>query len=385
MQACTLGAPVAPATALTSAPSPTAPPAPPLAGVPTVAPRPITSPSPTPSPDLFPRLDKLHANALRLRGRVLHTPVWRWATGAVAERLPTTEVWLKLELLQRTGSFKLRGALTGVGAMDAAALQRGVVAASAGNHAMAVAQAAREAGTPATLCMPRHASPARVQFCREAGAEVLLHDTVHAAFADALARVQREGRTMIHPFDGPLTALGTGTVGVELMDQVPGLDAVVVPVGGGGLIAGIAAAVKQINPRCAVYGVEPVGADAMNRSFEQGRPVTLERVDTVADSLGAPYALDYSYGVCRRFVDDLVRVDDDALCQALYWLFRDVKLAVEPAAAAATAALMGPLRERLAGRKVGLVVCGANLDPAAFATLLGRGAAFDVAASEGRY
>uniref|UniRef100_UPI003784C07A pyridoxal-phosphate dependent enzyme n=1 Tax=Aquabacterium sp. TaxID=1872578 RepID=UPI003784C07A len=175
-------------------------------------------------------------------------------------------------------------------------------------------------------------------------------------------------------FDGPLTALGTGTVGLELMDQVPGLDAVVVPVGGGGLVAGIAAAVKQINPRCAVYGVEPFGADAMFRSFAAGQVVQLDRVDTIADSLGAPYALAYSYGVCRRFVDEIVRISDDAMCQALHWLFRDMKLAVEPAGAAATAALFGPLRERLAGRRVGLVVCGANLDAAGFAKLLARGA-----------
>jgi threonine dehydratase len=329
------------------------------------------------TPD-FPRLDRLHANALRLRGRVLHTPVWRWRTGAAAALDATgTELWLKLELLQRTGSFKLRGTLSVLDALPPEALARGVVAASAGNHAMSVAYAAQLAGTRATLCMPRHANPARVRACREAGAEVVLHDTVHAAFADAQARVLREGRTMIHPFDGPLTALGTGTVGVELMDQVPGLDAVVVPVGGGGLIAGIAAAVKQINPRCKVYGVEPVGADAMSRSFEAGQPVTLERVDTVADSLGAPYALAYSYGVCRRFVDDIVRVDDDALCRALHWLFRDMKLAVEPAAAAATAATFGPLRERLAGQRVGLIVCGANLDAASFAQLLARGATLE--------
>ncbi|HSW03005.1 threonine ammonia-lyase [Aquabacterium sp.] len=324
----------------------------------------------------YPSLDALRANAQRLRGRVLETPVWRWRTGIVEQRLSaSTEVWLKLELLQRTGTFKLRGALTAIAALDNAALQRGVVAASAGNHAMAAAHAARAAGTGAKLCMPRHASPARIEACRADGAEVLLFDTVHDAFAAAQALVADEGRTMIHPFDGPLTALGTGTVGLELMAQVPGLDAVIVPVGGGGLAGGIAAAVKQINPACRVYGVEPVGADAMSRSFEQGRVATLARVDTVADSLGAPYALPYSYGVCRRFVDEMVRVSDDALCQALHWLFRDMKLAVEPAAATATAALMGPLRAQLDGRKVGLIVCGANIDAAGFATLLARGAA----------
>ncbi|MBI5256160.1 MAG: threonine/serine dehydratase [Burkholderiales bacterium] len=334
------------------------------------------APASTNAPSAHPSLAALRANAQRLRGRVLHTPVWQWRTGIVEQRLaPATEVWLKLELFQHTGSFKLRGAVTALGALDAAALRRGVVAASAGNHAVSVAHAARAAGTHAKLAMPRQASPARIEACRAAGAELLLHDTVHEAFAAAQALVETEGRTMIHPFDGPLTALGTGTIGLELMEQVPALEAVIVPVGGGGLAGGIAAAVKQLNPACQVYGVEPFGADAMARSFEQGAPATLERVDTVADSLGAPYAMAYSHGLCRRFVDQIVRVSDDALCQALHWLARDMKLAVEPAAAAATAALMGPLRARLDGRKVALIVCGTNLDAARYAQLLARGAA----------
>jgi threonine dehydratase len=355
----------------------------------------------------FPSLDELRATAERLHGHVLHTPVWRWQTGAAQRLQPPTEVWLKLELFQRTGSFKLRGALNAIAQLDDAARRRGVCAASAGNHAMAVAEAARSAGMSparppegaelplgrparsakgapvgAKLAMPRTASPARVAACRAAGAEVLLFDTIREAFDAARALVDSEGRTMIHPFDGPLTAAGTGTVGLELMDAVPELDAVVVPVGGGGLAGGIAAAVKQLNPRCRVYGVEPEGADAMARSFEQGAPATLERVDTVADSLGAPYALDYSFGVCRRFVDEIVRVSDDALCRALFWLFRDMKLAVEPAGAAATAALFGPLRQRLEGRRVGLIVCGANLDAVGFAKLVTRGAETDAATTD---
>lgn len=178
---------------------------------------------------------------------------------------------------------------------------------------------------------------------------------------------------MMHPFEGPLTAEGTGTVGVELMEQVPGLDAVVVPMGGGGLCAGIAAAVKQMDPRCAVYGVEPYGADALYRSFQSGSPETLERVDTVADSLGAPYALPYSFGVCRRFVDAVVRVSDDELCRSMFHMFRDAKLVAEPAAAAATAALLGPLHARLNGKRIGLIVCGSNIDTVRYAELLERG------------
>ncbi|MGO4329154.1 threonine/serine dehydratase [Cupriavidus sp. 2TAF22] len=318
----------------------------------------------------YPVLAEIQDAARYLRGKVLETPVWRWQTGAMGQFGPATEVWLKMELFQQTGTFKLRGALNGMGRLDAAARRRGVVAASAGNHAMAVAYAAMVEGVGARLVMPASASPARVAACREWGAEVVLRPDVHAAFDHAQQLAVQEGRTMIHPFDGPLVAQGTGTVGLELMRQVPGLDAVVVPVGGGGLCAGIAAAVKQINPACRVYGVEPEGADAMTRSFESGRPQVLARVNTVADSLGAPYALDYSFGVCSRFVDGMVRVSDEAIRAAMRILYRDMKLATEPATAVSTAALLGPLRERLEGKKVALVLCGANLDAARFAELL---------------
>ena len=323
----------------------------------------------------YPTLEELRRTAARLAGQVLRTPVWRWQTGVVAQALsPATEVWLKLELFQRTGTFKLRGALNCLSALDDAGLRRGVVAASAGNHAMAVAYAARAAGTHAKLVMPRHASPTRIAACRADGAEVLLTETVHEAFALAQQLVADEGRTMVHPFDGPLTAQGTGTIGIELMEQLPQLDAVVVPVGGGGLCAGISAAVKQTHPDCLVFGVEPHGADAMTRSFQSGEPATLEAVRTVADSLGAPYSLPYSFGVCRRFVDEMVRVSDDELCRCMNHLYRDMKLVAEPAAAAATAALLGPLRDRLDGKRVALIVCGSNIDPLRFGELLARGA-----------
>jgi threonine dehydratase len=302
----------------------------------------------------YPSLAQIRDTAARLNGKILHTPVWRWQTGIIDEQFPSTEVWLKLELFQKTGTFKLRGALNCIEALDAAARQRGVVAVSQGNHAIAVAYTARLAGCSAKVVMPQQANPARVATCRELGAEVLLMPDVHQAFAHGRDIERDEGRTMLHPYDGPLTAQGTGTIGLELMAQVPELDAVVVPIGGGGLCAGIAAAVKQINPDCAVYGVEPFGADALYRSFASGVPETLERVDTVADSLGAPYAMQYSFDVCRRFVNEVVRVSDDEICQAMLHLCRDAKLVAEPAAAVATAALLGPLRERLPMLKVDL-------------------------------
>ena len=171
----------------------------------------------------------------------------------------------------------------------------------------------------------------------------------------------------MHPFEGPLTALGTATLGLELAEQMEDVEAVVVPIGGGGLCAGVAAAVKQARPGCRVFGVEPAGADTMRRSLDAGSPQAIDSVRTIADSLGAPHAAPYSFELVRRYVDDVVLVDDDALRDAMLLMFASAKLAVEPAGAAAAAALLGPLAEKLAGHRVGLVVCGANVDAVTFA------------------
>ena len=318
----------------------------------------------------YPAIDAIRAARERLGERVRETPAWRWCGDAIDHAAGAgTQVFLKLELFQYTGTFKARGALLNAMALSADARQRGVTAVSAGNHAIAVAFAARAVGTTAKVVMPNTANPARVALCRTYGAEVVLTDDVFAAFAEVKRIEAVEGRTFIHPFEGELTVLGTATVGYELCNQIENLDAVVVPVGGGGLIAGIACAVKQMQPRCEVYGVEPEGADSMSRSFAAGTPQKLERVNTIADSLAAPYALPYSFGVARQFVDEVVTLPDAAMQRAMALLCADMKLAVEPAGAAATAALCGPLRERLEGKRVGLVVCGTNIDLATFARL----------------
>ncbi len=315
-----------------------------------------------------PALDEIRAARQRLGELVRRTPVWRWR-GRRLDRAAgeSTEVWLKLELFQFAGTFKPRGALVNMLALEPAALGRGVTAVSAGNHAMAVAYAAGVLGTTAKVVMPDSANPARVAGCRELGAEVVLVPDVHAAF-DEVHRIERqEGRAFVHPFEGVNTILGTATLGLEMAEQLPELEAVVVPIGGGGLCAGVATAVKLALPGARVYGVEPAGADTMHRSFAAGRPESIDRVDTIADSLGAPHAAPYSFALCRDNVDELVKVSDDELREAMLLMFEEAKLAVEPAGAAAAAALTGPLAERLRGSKVGLVVCGANIDPESFA------------------
>lgn len=315
-----------------------------------------------------PSLAAIHAAREHLGQRVRRTPTWHWSGPEVDALVGNgTQVFLKLELFQYAGTFKPRGALLNILALSDQARARGVTAFSAGNHAIATAFAARSTGTHAKVVMPRTAAPFRVALCRAYGAEVVLVDDGSQALEEAMRIESDEGRALIHPFEGPLTILGTATLGYEFGRQVDGLDAIVVPIGGGGLCAGVASSIKQMMPHCKVYGVEPEGADAMHRSFAAGAPQSLERACTIADSLAAPCTAPYGFALCKRHVDDLVRVDDVAMQRAMGLLFAAMKLAVEPAAAAATAALCGPLRNRLAGQRVGVIVCGSNIDPATFA------------------
>jgi threonine dehydratase len=242
----------------------------------------------------------------------------------------------------------------------------GVTAVSAGNHAIATAYAASELGIHAKVVMLESSSKARVERCRYYGAEVVTAPDAHQAFAlvDQIAR--DEGRCLVHPFEGPRTSLGTATLGMEICEQVDQFEAIVVPIGGGGLCSGIACAVKQMRPDVQVFGVEPVGADTMHRSFASGSPQAIDSVVTIADSLGAPFALPYSYSLCRAYTDGLVLVSDGELRRAMRFLFDELKLAVEAACAASTAALLGPLLETVRGRPVVIVMCGSNLDWATY-------------------
>ncbi len=323
----------------------------------------------------FPSIDQIAANRLRLGDRILTTPVRRLADDAVAAAAGAgTQIWLKEELFQHTGSFKPRGALTVMLDLDAATLARGVTGVSAGNHAISLAYSARLLGTTAHVVMPRTANAFRVQLCRELGATVELVDNIAEAFARVRVIEASEGRTFVHPYEGPKTALGTATVGLEFMQQVAdarsALDAVIIASGGGGLSGGVACAVKQMSPATAVFVVEPEGADTMARSFSAGAPQSIDAVRTIADSLGAPRAEPYSYALNRAFVDDVVLVSDAQIRAAMRLLFHSAKLVVEPAGAASLAALMYPLRERLDGQRVGVIVCGANIDIATYCAQL---------------
>ncbi len=308
-----------------------------------------------------PPIDDVRALYERLQQWLIRTPVMRCRS--LEDYLGAAfEIHAKFEFLQRTGTFKPRGALSVMLGLDAKQKESGVTAVSAGNHAIATAFAARAVGTSAKVVMTMNANPLRIERCRQFGAEVILADDVHSAFDVAQDIQEREGRFFVHPYEGADVVLGTATVGLEICDQVPDLDVVVVPIGGGGLCAGISSAVKQMKPECEVIGVEPVGADTMHRSFASGKPESIERVATIADSLGAPFALPISYQLCKENVDELVLVNDGELKDAMGILFREIKIAVEPACAASTAALIGPLSGRFSGKKVVAVMCGSNID-----------------------
>ena len=318
-----------------------------------------------------PTLERLHAVAASLAPHVLRTPTVAWpATGAMPSPVGDG-LLVKLELLQRTGSFKARGALNAIA--NEADASAGAVAFSAGNHAIAAAWAGAALGVDVTVVMPRSANPARVARVRALGGRIVFGATIDELVGIVETLRADEGRFLVHPFEGPRTVEGTATVGLELLADAPGLDAVVVPVGGGGLIAGVASAVHRVRPACRVYGVEPVGADGMRRSLERGAPLSKVAVSTIADSLGAPLHLPLTHALVERHVERVVTVTDDEMRAAMRRFFDAMKLAVEPACAAGLAALAGPLRSELDGARVGLVACGSNIDLEGWARLASGG------------
>jgi threonine dehydratase len=321
-----------------------------------------------------PSVVEMRAAARTLAPYLIATPLQAWHGVEIEARLDAQpELLLKLELFQRTGTFKVRAAMLNILALSAQERRRGVTAVSAGNHAIAVACAAQRVGVSAKVVMLGTASALRIAAARAYGAEVIVSSDGRSAFALAEQIRAAEGRAFIHPFDGRNVVLGTSGVGIEFLDQAPQLEAIVVAIGGGGLMSGVAAAVKQMKPSCRVYGVEPIGADIMSRSFRAAAPQRMEHIDTIADSLAPPMTTQATYELCKRFVDDIVTVSDDEICAALALLYREAKLAVEPAGAAAAAAVLGPLAARLRGKRTGVVICGSNIDSDSFHRYLKRG------------
>ena len=299
----------------------------------------------------------------------------RYLPRAPLERSPLlsadldADIYLKIETFKPTRTFKVRGALNKIASLDDEARRRGVVAASAGSHAQGVAFAASALGTPATVVMPRGVSETIVRVCRAYGALVLLEGDVYDDTLALAHRIEREqGKTLVHPYADPLVIAGQGTIGLELLDDLPDVELVIVAVGGGGLIAGIALALRSSRPAVRIVGVEPEGADAVGRSVRAGHPVVLDQPHSVADKLVAKSTEALNVALAARYVDEFVTVGDDDLERASYEYLDSLSLLVEPSGAAPLAAVRAGKVDPQ-GRRTILVVSGGNATPALIARI----------------
>jgi threonine dehydratase len=318
-------------------------------------------------------LDDVLAARERVREHVYCTPFARTET---LSRLTGHSVYLKLENLQMTGSFKERGALNRLSLLTADEAKRGVVAASAGNHAQGVAYHATRRGVRSIIVMPLATPLVKVTATKEFGAEVVLHGANYdEAYAEARRICESEGMVFLHPFDDAAVMAGQGTIGLEMLEQVPDLDVVIVPIGGGGLIGGIACAVKGLRPECRVIGVQTTRLPSMIEAVAAHEPVTIEAGTTIADGIAVRRAGTLTLPMVERYVDEIVTVDEDEISSAILLLLEREKTLAEGAGAAALAALLqGKTTLSMSkGKKVGVLVCGGNIDVTLLARIIERG------------
>ena len=284
-----------------------------------------------------------------------------------------TELYLKTENLQITGSFKVRGAYYKMNCLSKEEKERGVVACSAGNHAQGVALAAQKNGIKAVICLPDGAPISKVEATKSYGAEVCLVEGVYDdAYQKALQLRDEKGYTFLHPFNDEDVIAGQGTIGLELLEQLPDLDAIIVPIGGGGLISGIAYAAKTLNPNVKVYGVEAKGAPSMKNALEHGGIEELSSVSTIADGIAVKKPGDLTYELCRKYVDEIVTVSDDEISAAILALMEKHKLVTEGAGAVGVAAVMFNKID-LKGKKAVCVLSGGNIDVTILSRVIKRG------------
>jgi threonine dehydratase len=302
-------------------------------------------------------LDMIGQAQHRLRGLVHRTPL---VDSAALSAHLGARVHLKVECLQKTGSFKPRGAFNKLLSLSAEERQRGVVTVSGGNHAQGVAYAARQLGIAATIAMPASTPRNYLDATRGYGAEVVLTPDIRAAFAE-VQRLQSHGRVLVHPFDDPLVAAGQGTIGLEILEDLPSVRRVYVSIGGGGLITGVASALRAINPAVRIIGVETHGADAMARSLAAGELVELPAITSVARTLGAPKVSEFTLRHVQALVEEVKVVDDAAAVRALFLLLERTKYLTEPAAACCLAAAEQQRDQFTPADDVVLLLCGGNL------------------------
>jgi len=308
--------------------------------------------------------DILYAREV-IAGRVHRTPLV--GSSYLGQQLGV-RLYFKLELFQKTGSFKPRGVLNKLHHLSPEEAQQGVITLSAGNHAQALAWAATASGISSTVVMPAASLRSKIEATQGYGGEVVL--TEGDLLETCLAIQKERGLTLVHPFDDPMIIAGQGTLGLEILEDAPEVDAVVVGVGGGGLISGIATALKAEKPGVKVIGVEPEGASAMSQSLRRGQPVHLDRVDTIADGLAAPFAGQHTLAHVQRYVDDMVIVSDQQIVEAMGLILERCKVVAEPAAAASLAAMLSAKVSPPPGGAVVCVLSGGNVDRERLKTLL---------------
>jgi threonine dehydratase len=311
-------------------------------------------------------LDDLRAAAGRIEGRVHRTPLLSF--GSLGDTI-RARVWLKCENFQKTGSFKARGALNKILSLTDAERKRGLVTVSAGNHAAAVAWAARSAGADAVVVMPTDAPRSKVEAVRGYGAEIVFHADRPTLF-DRLNEVREErGLTFVHPFDDPTVLAGAGTAGLEIVEELPDVDAVVVPVGGGGLLGGVASAVEAMRPEARVIAVELEAGPGLSPALAAGKPVPVARPDTLADGLTPPFVGALPLSIAQQAVDEIVTVTEEEILDAMRLLITRAKLYVEAAGAAAAASLLARKVSVPRGARVAVLVSGGNMDLKKLASL----------------
>lgn len=305
-------------------------------------------------------LDDFRTARARMEPHVKHTPL---LTSRMLSERTGLDVRLKAELFQRTGSYKIRGPLNKFALLSDEQKRRGVICSSAGNHAQGVALAAKIHGIRAVVAMAENATPSKIEATKAYGAEVVLHGQIwDEANEKALELVERDGLTYIHPFDDDQLIEGQGTVGLEIVQDWPEVDVVVVPIGGGGLISGVSMAVKAHNPKARVIGVESSGAPAMQRSKAQGSLVTLDRVDCIIDGLRVKRCGVRNLEIVQECVDEIVTLPDEKIFDAVIWLMHYAKLVPEGAAAAPVAALLNGIIDLPANARVVCVLSGGNVN-----------------------
>jgi len=315
-------------------------------------------------------LQDIHAAHQRIRNLIYYSPA---PYSAELSQRTGQHIFLKLDNLQRTGAFKERGALNKILTLSEDERQHGVIAASAGNHAQAVAYHATRRGIRARIVMPLITPLVKVSSTMNFGAEVVLHGANYdEACAEAGRLAEEEGMTFLHPFDDDAVIAGQGTIGLELLEQIPGLEAVAVPIGGGGLIGGVACAIKESNPHVRVIGVQTERLPSMLRATEAGEPVTVPAEATIADGIAVRRAGRLTLPLVQRYVDELVTVDEEEIANAILILLEQEKMLAEGAGATALAALLQH-KTKLNGQRTAVLVCGGNIDVSLLARIIERG------------